>query len=85
MKHGVSEHRAVSVGMSRKGYWHLAKNEAMNVAKTNGIPCFMHHSCGVCTFRECIRCLQNLDCAAAGREGSNGSGTVNMGSGMHPT
>ena len=35
MKLGVSEHRAVSVGMSRKGYWHLAKTEAMNVGLSN--------------------------------------------------
>lgn len=35
MKHGVSEHRAVSVGMSRKGYWHLAKTEAINVGLSN--------------------------------------------------
>jgi RNA-directed DNA polymerase len=31
----VSEHRAVSVGMSRKSYWHLAKNEAINVSLSN--------------------------------------------------
>ena len=37
---------------------HRAKNEAVSAAKTNGIPLFMHHSCGVCTFRECIKCLQ---------------------------
>jgi RNA-directed DNA polymerase len=35
MKRGVSEHRAVSVGMSRKSYWHLAKNEAINVGLSN--------------------------------------------------
>jgi RNA-directed DNA polymerase len=35
MKRGVSEKHAVSVGMSRKGYWHLAKNEAMNVGLSN--------------------------------------------------
>ncbi len=35
MKRGVSEKHAVSVGMSRKGYWHLAKNEGMNVGLTN--------------------------------------------------
>ena len=34
-KRGVSEKHAVSVGMSRKGYWHLAKNEAMNVGLSN--------------------------------------------------
>jgi RNA-directed DNA polymerase len=35
MKRGVSEHRAVSVGMSRKSYWHLSKNEAINVGLSN--------------------------------------------------
>ncbi len=35
MKLGVSEKHAVSVGMSRKGYWHLAKTEAMNVGLSN--------------------------------------------------
>jgi RNA-directed DNA polymerase len=35
MKLGVSEHRAVSVGMSRKAYWHLAKTEAINVGLSN--------------------------------------------------
>jgi RNA-directed DNA polymerase len=35
MKRGVSEHRAVSVGMSRKSYRHLAKNEAINVGLSN--------------------------------------------------
>ncbi len=35
MKLDVRERHAVSVGMSRKGYWHLAKNEAMNVGLSN--------------------------------------------------
>lgn len=35
MKRGVSEHRAVSVGMSRKSYWHLAKTEAINIGLSN--------------------------------------------------
>lgn len=44
---------------------HQAKNEAVNAAKGNGIPLVMHNSCGVCTFRECIRCLQNKLCSNA--------------------
>ncbi len=47
---------------------HRAKNEAMNAAKANGIPLYMHHSCGVCTFRECIRCLRVM--TPAGRPAS---------------
>lgn len=35
MKLGVSKDNAISVGMSRKGYWHLAKTEAMNVGLSN--------------------------------------------------
>lgn len=37
---------------------HQVKNEAMSVAKANDIPVFMHHSCGVCTLRECLKCLR---------------------------
>lgn len=36
---------------------HQVKKEAMKAAKANGIPVFMHHSCGVCTLRECLSCL----------------------------
>lgn len=36
---------------------HQVKKEAMNSARANGIPVFMHHSCGVCTLRECLNCL----------------------------
>ena len=36
---------------------HQARNDAMNAAKTHGIPVFMHHACGVCTLRECLKCI----------------------------
>ena len=36
---------------------HKLKKQAMDAAKANGIPVFMHHSCGVCTLRECLNCL----------------------------
>jgi hypothetical protein len=36
---------------------HRVKAQAMKAAKLNGIPVFMHHSCGVCTLRECLNCL----------------------------
>lgn len=35
MKLGVSKDNAISVGMSRKGYRHLEKTEAMNVGLSN--------------------------------------------------
>jgi hypothetical protein len=38
---------------------HCAKREAMGVAKSRNIPVFLHHSCGVCTLRQCIECLKN--------------------------
>lgn len=36
---------------------HNVKKQAMTAAKSNGIPVFMHHSCGVCTLRDCLSCL----------------------------
>ncbi|MCM2357162.1 MAG: DUF2325 domain-containing protein [Geobacteraceae bacterium] len=36
---------------------HNVKKQAMTAAKANGIPVFMHHSCGVCTLRDCLNCL----------------------------
>lgn len=36
---------------------HRVKIEAMQVAKAMDIPVFMHHACGVCTFRNCLQCL----------------------------
>jgi hypothetical protein len=40
---------------------HRVRNEAMSAAKANDIPVFMHHSCGVCTLRECFRCLHAVE------------------------
>jgi len=37
---------------------HRAKREAMNVAKAQNTPVFLYHSCGVCTLRDCFRCLK---------------------------
>jgi hypothetical protein len=36
---------------------HNVKAKAMKEAKANGIPVYMHHSCGVCSLRECLNCL----------------------------
>lgn len=38
---------------------HKAKKEVMNIAKSRNIPIFMHHSCGICTLRDCLSCLKN--------------------------
>lgn len=47
---------------------HRAKNQAVSAAKANAIPVFMHHSCGVCTFRECLKCLQIIKTGNGNRE-----------------
>jgi hypothetical protein len=39
---------------------HQVKKEALNVAKINDIPVYMHHSCGVCTLRDCLNCLMGV-------------------------
>jgi hypothetical protein len=36
---------------------HRMKKQAVTAAKSNAIPVFMHHSCGVCTLRDCLNCL----------------------------
>ena len=38
---------------------HRAKNDVMNVVKSNNIPVLMYHSCGICTLRDCFSCLKN--------------------------
>ena len=37
---------------------HQARHRAVNTAKKEGVPVFMHHSCGVCSLRECLNCLE---------------------------
>ena len=37
---------------------HRVMREAMNAAKTNDIPVYMYHSCGVCTLRDCFNCIK---------------------------
>ena len=39
---------------------HRARNEAMTAARANDIPVFMHHACGVCTLRECLKCIHSI-------------------------
>jgi hypothetical protein len=36
---------------------HRARHEALSVAKSRNIPVFQHHSCGVCTLRKCLNCI----------------------------
>ena len=37
---------------------HRVKTEAMQTAKSCGIPVIMRHTCGVCTLRECLECFR---------------------------
>lgn len=34
---------------------------AMAAARTNDIPVFMHHACGLCTLRECLKCIHIIN------------------------
>ena len=45
---------------------HQVKKEVMNTAKAKNIPVFQYHSCGICTLRNCLSCLNSstLDCFA---------------------
>lgn len=38
---------------------HKAKKEVMNAAKARNIRIFMHHSCGICSLRDCLSFLKN--------------------------
>ena len=40
---------------------HRVKTEAMNAAKTHGIPVLMSHACGVCALRNCLDCVSTAD------------------------
>lgn len=40
---------------------HKARNRAVALAKESGIPIFMHHACGVCSLRQCLKCLSIID------------------------
>lgn len=66
---------------------HRAKNEALNVAKMNDIPVYMHHSCGVCTLRDCLSCLRNVafqaDAVLNFRRGNNGNRGLRSGNSGH--
>ena len=36
---------------------HEARNQVVAAAKTYGIPLLQCHSCGVCSFRDCLSCI----------------------------
>jgi len=40
---------------------HRVKTEAMQAAKSFGIPVIMRHTCGVCTLRECLECYKTAN------------------------
>ena len=46
---------------------HRVKNDAMNAARLNNIQVFMHHSCGVCTLRDCLNCMLIIHNAAGSK------------------
>jgi hypothetical protein len=37
---------------------HRVRKEVMNTARLRNIPVYQYHSCGVCTLRDCLNCLQ---------------------------
>lgn len=39
---------------------HQVKKQAVVAAKANNIPVFLHHSCGICTLRECLGCINTI-------------------------
>lgn len=54
---------------------HRARKEAMHAARLNNIPVFMHHSCGVCTLRDCLNCLLIIHASSAPRDGAQAKHT----------
>jgi hypothetical protein len=56
---------------------HQARNRAVSAAKLEGVPVFMHHSCGVCSLRECLQCLEVIGrtAACAGKQPQTGGRT----------
>jgi len=39
---------------------HHAKKQAIVAAKAKNIPVLMHHSCGICSLRECLDCINTI-------------------------
>ncbi len=40
---------------------HRARHQALDVARHRNIPVIQHHTCGVCTLRECLNRLVNQE------------------------
>lgn len=40
---------------------HGVKGVVMTTAKSRGIPVLLQHSCGICTLRNCLRCLKKRE------------------------
>jgi hypothetical protein len=38
---------------------HEAKKIVMRAARRRDIPVYVHHSCGVCSLRDCLSCIKN--------------------------
>ena len=41
---------------------HRVKKEALKAAKARTVPVLLQHSCGICTLRECLKCLMPEHC-----------------------
>jgi hypothetical protein len=39
---------------------HQLKDEAKRVGRLKDIPVLMHHSCGICRLRDCLRCIKKF-------------------------
>ena len=50
---------------------HAGRREAIHAARQHNIPLYQFHHCGLCTLRDCLRCLHRgaaQENAAAGRQ-----------------
>jgi len=44
---------------------HAARREAINATRRYNIPLYQFHACGLCTLRDCLRCLHRCAVDAA--------------------
>jgi hypothetical protein len=38
---------------------HRVRNEVMNASRDGNVPVYQYHSCGICTLRECLICVNS--------------------------
>lgn len=46
---------------------HAGRREAVNAARRHSIPLYQFHNCGLCTLRDCLRCLHSCATGAGVR------------------